>query len=103
MIAIGEGIQVPLYAFAYGIEMIQFYFENSTENLDNNVLDHTIVARTHAQYIANLFADELRMNSHSFADEEQIFERLVRHNKVSVVDYSSDSIYREALMPAGMR
>lgn len=48
VIAIAEGIKVPLYAFSYGIELIQFYFENSTENLDDNVLDHSLVARKHA-------------------------------------------------------
>lgn len=53
VVAIAEGVKVPLYAFAYGIELIQFYFENATENLDDHVLDHSLVARKHAQYIAN--------------------------------------------------
>lgn len=48
IVAIAEGINVPLYVFAYGIELIQFYFENATENLDDHLLDHTILARTHA-------------------------------------------------------
>jgi len=48
VIAIVEGIDVPIYAFAYGVELVQFYFENSTDNLDDHILDHTIVARTHA-------------------------------------------------------
>jgi len=39
---------VPFYAFSYGVELVQFYFENSTENLDNDLLDHTIIARKHA-------------------------------------------------------
>lgn len=103
VVAIAEGINVPLYAFSYGIELIQFYFENSTDNLDDHILDHTLVARKHAQYIANLFADEARMSTHVFQDEEQIFERLVRHNKLVTVNYSSDDINRGALTPAGMR
>ena len=70
VVAIIEGINVPLYAFTYGIELIQFYFENSTENLDEHELDHTIVARTHAQYIASLFADEARLSTHRFEDSE---------------------------------
>lgn len=103
VVAIAEGINVPLYAFAYGIELIQFYFENATDNLDEHVLDHTLVARKHAQYIAGLFADEARMSTHEFSDPEQIFESLVRHNKLVTVDYSSDDINRGAMLPAGMR
>ena len=48
IIAIAEGIKVPIYAFTYGVELVQFYFENSTLNLDNDVLDHSLVARKHA-------------------------------------------------------
>lgn len=59
---------MPLYVFAYSVELIQFYFENSTENLDDHQLDHSIIARTHAQYIANLIADEARMSTHGFSD-----------------------------------
>lgn len=47
-VAIAEGIKVPFYAFSYGVELVQFYFENSTENLDADLLDHTIIARKHA-------------------------------------------------------
>jgi hypothetical protein len=39
---------MPLYAFTYGIEMIQFYFEDPNETLDNFMLDHSIIARKHA-------------------------------------------------------
>lgn len=87
IIAILEGIKVPIYAFTYGIELIQFYFENSTENLDYHKLDHSIIARTHAQFIASLIADELRMNKHSFADEDQIFELLARHLNLASVEF----------------
>lgn len=48
IIAIAEGIKVPLYTFSYGIELVQFYFENTTENLDENILDHSLIARKHA-------------------------------------------------------
>ena len=59
---------MPLYVFAYGLDLIQFYFENSTDNLDDHVLDHSIIARTHAQYMSALIADEARMSTHVFAD-----------------------------------
>lgn len=61
-IAIAEGAEMPLYAFTYGIEMIQFYFEDPNETLDNFMLDHSIIARKHAQTISNLIAAEARMN-----------------------------------------
>ena len=47
-IAIAEGIDMPIYAFTYGIEMIQFYYEDPTASLDNFFLDHSIIARKHA-------------------------------------------------------
>lgn len=47
-VAIAEAKKVPLYAFTYGLELVQFYFEDSTANLDNNVLDHSLIARKHA-------------------------------------------------------
>ena len=34
-IAIAEGTEMPLYAFTYGIEMVQFYFEDPSATLDN--------------------------------------------------------------------
>lgn len=55
-IAIAEGIEVPLYAFTYNIEMVQFYFEDPNATLDEPMLDHSIIARKHAQYVANMIA-----------------------------------------------
>ena len=47
-IAIAEGAEMPIYAFTYGIEMVQFYFEDPSHTLDNFRLDHSIIARKHA-------------------------------------------------------
>ncbi len=55
-IAIAEGKDMPLYAFTYGLELIQFYFEDPSATLDNFQLDHSIIARKHAQTIATLIA-----------------------------------------------
>jgi len=52
-IAIAEGRRLPLYVFSYGIEMTQFYFEDPIMTNDAFMLDHSIIARTHAQFIAN--------------------------------------------------
>lgn len=78
-IAIAEGKDMPLYAFTYAVEAIQFYFEDPTATLDNFVLDHSIIARKHAQTVANLIAEEARLSNHTFDIEEEVFERLVRH------------------------
>ena len=100
-IAIVEGKKVPLYAFTYAVEMVQFYFEDSTETLDNNQLDHTIIARRHAQTIANMIADEARLSSHTFSEPEEIFEKLIRHSKVVTMLYQGVGVDQET-MPAGM-
>lgn len=51
-IAIAEAKDYPVYFFTYDIEAVQFVFEDPTVNLDNHVLDHSIITRAHAQYIA---------------------------------------------------
>lgn len=51
IVAMAEGIELPLYAFTYAIEMIQFYHEDPdafTGTSDEIYLDHSIVARHHA-------------------------------------------------------
>ena len=100
-VAILEGKKVPLYAFAYGLELTQFYFEDASLNNDENVLDHSLVARKHAQTIASLIADEARLSTHAFEQEEQIFEKLIRHNKVSQVIYQATGT-DEVHIPLGM-
>jgi len=85
-----EGIGLPLYAFTYAIEMVQFYHEDPdalTGTNDEITLDHSIVARHHAQEIASLIADEARLCDHTFADQEDIFNSLIRHEKVVSISY----------------
>lgn len=60
-IAIAEGKKVPIYAFTYNIEMAQFYYEDPSMTGDKHSLDHSIIAREHAQRIAALIADEGRL------------------------------------------
>ena len=100
-IAIAEGAEMPLYAFTYGIEMIQFYFEDPSATLDNFQLDHSIIARKHAQTIANLIAEEARMNEHSFDHEDSVFESLIRHEELASVTYKNSNYIKETL-PRGM-
>lgn len=101
-IAILEGKKVPLYAFAYSLELVQFYFEDPTQNNDENLLDHSLIARKHAQTVASLIADEARLSTHAFEHEAQIFENLIRHNKVSQIIYRRTGT-DEDTMPVGMQ
>ena len=70
---------MPVYAFTYQVEMIQFYFEDPSETLDTFLLDHSLIARKHAQAISAIMADESRLSTHNFADDEEVFESLIRH------------------------
>ena len=101
-IAIAEGEEMPIYAFTYGVEMIQFFFEDPSATLDNFMLDHSIIARKHAQTIANLIAAEARLNDHSFGHEEQLFESLIRNEELAPISYKSTMEKKSGFLPAGM-
>lgn len=90
-IAIAEGAKMPWYAFTYAVEMVQFYFEDPSATLDSFQLDHSIIARKHAQTVASLIADECRLNDHSFDSQEQVFENLVRHEELVSVTYETEN------------
>ena len=102
-IAIAEGIDLPLYAFTYAIEMIQFYHEDPdafTGTNDEVTLDHSIVARHHAQEIATLIADEARLCHHYHQDPEDIYSNLMRHQKEVSISYQT--LMGGNPMPKGM-
>ena len=102
-IAIAEGVDLPLYVFTYQVEMVQFYFEDPTETLDEFLLDHSLIARKHAQAVAGVIADESRLSSHKFNDPEEIFDKLVRHQKLVTVSYQPSTNKGDELsMPTGM-
>lgn len=88
-IAIAEGVEMPLYAFTYGVELVQFYYEDATAAGDEFQLDHSILARKHAQTIANLIAAEARMNDHEFDQEETVYNSLIRHEELASITYLS--------------
>ena len=64
-------------------------------------MDRSIIARKHAQTIASLIAAEARMNDHSFAHEDAVFESLIRHEELANISYSASNSLRE-LLPKGM-
>lgn len=100
-IAIAEGAEMPLYAFTYGVELVQFYYEDATATKDSFQLDHSILARNHAQTIANLIATELRMNDHLFDQEETVFDSLIRHEELASITYLSQTPNKK-FVPLGM-
>ena len=100
-IAIAEGAEMPIYAFTYGVELVQFFFEDATATKDQFVLDHSILARKHAQTIANLIAAEARMNEHSFDHEESVFENLIKHEELASIKYLSQTP-NKSFVPLGM-
>lgn len=87
--------------FTYDIEAVQFVFEDATSNLDKFVLDHSLVARKHAQYIAKQIAAEGRLSSHSFKGD--LYKSLVRQNKLVNVAYSRQEGHKiPANLPLGL-
>lgn len=100
-VAIAEGIKLPIYAFTYNLEMVQFHFEDATKSNDIQLIDHSLVARKHAQYMANMIADETRLSNHTYLNPEDIFESLVRHQKLVSIQYKSTRLDQET-MPAGL-
>jgi len=85
-IAIAEGKTLPIYMFTYDLEAVQFVFEDPTAALDDYVLDHSLVARTHVQYIAKQIAHEGRLNDHTF--EGELFGSLIRQHKLVSIAYT---------------
>lgn len=86
-IAIAEGIDIPLYIFTYQVELVQFYFEDPSAALDEFELDHSLIARKHAQTVASLMADESRLSTHKYEDPEEVFEALIRHQREIKLQY----------------
>ena len=68
---------MPIYFISYDVESVQFVFEDPVANLDKHVLDHSIIARAHAQYLAKQIAAEGRMNTRTFSGD--VVPELIRH------------------------
>lgn len=81
--------------------MVQFYFEDPSATLDEFLLDHSLIARKHAQTVASLIADESRLSTHNFDDPEEVFEALIRHKREVRIRYENDDDEKHHL-PKGM-
>ena len=65
-VAIAEGLDLPFYIFTYNVEMTQFISTDLTREPDQvELIDKSIPARHHAQFIASQIADEGRLNNHN--------------------------------------
>jgi hypothetical protein len=66
LVAIAEGLDLPFYLFTYNVEMTQFISTDLSREPDQQeLIDKSIPARHHAQFIANQIADEGRLNNHN--------------------------------------
>ena len=97
-IAIMEGLDLPIYIITYNIEMTQFVFANPVVT-DVDIIDHSIAAREHAQFIANQIADEGRLCEQEFESMKEAFKYLIRHHEFASIEYQS--FKDESLMPKG--
>ena len=87
-VAIAEGKEIPLYIFTYNIEMTQFVYTDLLESSNQQeIIDKSIPARHHAQFISQQIADEGRLNSHNFTVSEKQYTKLIRHHKIATVEY----------------
>jgi hypothetical protein len=68
--------------------------------MSDPLIDHTIAARKHAQFIANAFADEARLSDHSFRRPAALYSSLIRHSQLAQVQYVVDNT--TSTMPPGL-
>mmetsp|Transcript_23106 Transcript_23106/g.35803 ORF Transcript_23106/g.35803 Transcript_23106/m.35803 type:complete len:122 (+) Transcript_23106:1283-1648(+) len=55
------------------------------------IIDKSIPARHHAQFIALQMADEGRLNDHRFDSTQEEYEKLIRGHKLATVEYVIDA------------
>ena len=95
-VAIAEGIHLPFYIFTYNVEMTQFISTDLAREPDQTeLIDKTIPARHHAQFIANQIADEGRLNNHNHGKNlteclERLQDKLIRNYKIVQVEYPAE-------------
>lgn len=90
-VAIAEGIEIPLYIFTYNIEMTQFVYTDLLKNPNQQeIIDKSIPARHHSQFISQQIADEGRLSNHNFTVSEKQYTKLIRHHKIATVEYQTD-------------
>jgi len=91
-IAIAEGVEIPLYIFTYNLEMTQFvYTDLMVKEGQQEIIDKSIPARHHAQFVSQQIADEGRMSNHRFNSSQEEYNKLVRGYRLATLEYVVDS------------
>ena len=104
-VAIAEANDIPMYIFTYNVEMTQFvYTDIMVSENQEEIIDKSIPARHHAQFISAQIADEARLNNHKFELSEEDFAKLIMHHKVVTVEYAREgtSTDKNHSMPRGL-
>ena len=101
IVAIAEGVKLPIYMFTYNVEMTQFVSTDLGKEPDQTeIIDKSIAARHHAQFIAHQNADEGRLNNHNVADSDtadatrcmqKLWPKLIRHHKLIALDLPDET------------
>jgi len=96
-VAIAEATDIPLYIFTYNVEMTQFVYTDimASENQEE-IIDKSIPARHHSQFISAQIADEARLNNHKFEISEDDFAKLIMHHKIISVEYAREGTSTDA-------
>lgn len=93
---------MPLYMFTYNIEMNQFvYTDLLSSTSQQEIIDKSIPARHHCQFISQQIADEGRLSNHNFTVSEKQYTKLIRHHKIATVEYQSEGS-QQYPMPKGL-
>lgn len=86
--------------------MTQFIYTDLMVNEDQEeIIDKSIPARHHAQFISQQIADEGRLNTHEFSVSEEEYSNLIKHHKIATVEYTniSNKESKAFFMPEGLK
>ena len=72
------GTTAPIYAFTYAIELPNFAFADR-QIANTDVIDHSIAARTHAQFVAIEIWEEGHQSTAAFIDPTQRLSYLIEN------------------------
>ena len=103
-IAIMESFDMPLYFILYDVSYAQFvYSERYFVSSGAQLVDHSIAARTHAQYIASQLHDEAGHCKHRFYNYNTLERMLISQvGELADIDYATTRGDNSSNMPEGL-
>ena len=103
-IAIMESFDMPLYFILYDVSYAQYvYSERYYVSGGNQLIDHSIAARSHAQYIASQLHDEAAHCKHRFLDYDTLQRMLISQvGELADIDYTTTRGENTSNMPQGL-